>query len=225
MKRIDLNVDIGEGFPNDAELLRIATSANVCCGEHAGSWELTLETVAICRQRGVRIGAHPGYPDRASMGRSPVREEDWDMVARSLRTQVARMMEIDAGAYIKPHGAFYNEATTSGPALAALEAMLGEVPIALMGLSDTRHESAAHNASVPFIREGFADRAYTPDGRLVPRSRPGAVLDVPALVRAQALRLAPRVDSICLHGDTEGCVEFAELVRTALEQAGFEVGW
>ena len=225
MKRIDLNVDIGEGFANDAELLLFATSANVCCGEHAGSWELTLETVALCRERGIRIGAHPGYPDRASMGRAEVESEDWNKVLNSLRAQIMRMANLGACSYVKPHGAFYNEATIPGRAHSSLQTVLRGLHAPLMGLPDTDHETAAHTASVPFIREGFADRAYTPDGRLVHRSRPDALLDNPALVRAQALRLAPRVDSICLHGDSDGCVEFAELVRNALEQSGFEVGW
>ena len=225
MKRIDLNVDIAEGFPHDSELLDIATSANVCCGEHAGSWELTVGTVAMCREAGLRVGAHPGYPDRASMGRASPAPSDWETAERSVRLQIERMIEIGACDYVKPHGAFYNEAVDAGAALEALTSILNERKTPQMGLPDTGLESAARTASVPFLREGFADRAYTPDGRLIPRSRPGAVLTSADEVRAQALRLAPRVDSICLHGDTEGCVEFASLVRAALEQAGFEVGW
>jgi len=224
VKRIDLNVDIGEGYPNDFELIRIATSANICCGEHAGSRDLTLRTIQMCRDMGVRMGAHPGYPDRASMGRAPVRSSDWEAVAQSIEEQVERMLDAGACDYVKPHGSFYNDSVDEGPAAALVETILLKHRIALLGLADTCHEVAAHTAAVPFAREGFADRAYTEDGRLVPRSRPGAVLTLAADVRAQALRLAPNVDSICLHGDTDGCVEFAAMLRGALEQAGFEVG-
>lgn len=225
MKKLDLNVDIGEGFPHDAALLALATSANVCCGKHAGSWNLTRHTVALCAKHGVRIGAHPGYPDRASMGRAAVSDADWVDAIASIREQIEHLVGICHCAYIKPHGTFYNESTVPGRASSALSAIVESFKVPLMGLPGTEHEIAARAAGVSFIREGFADRAYLSDGRLVPRNRPDAVFEVPSLVRAQALLLAPRVDSLCLHGDTDGCVEFAELVRSALEQAGFEVGW
>lgn len=229
MKSIDLNVDIGEGFPHDAELLRFATSANVACGEHAGSWELTVETVELCRSRKVRIGMHPGFPDRETMGRAePI---EWNPVySASLLGQAKRFMDVCPAAYIKPHGAWYNALVRlSATELqkregAAFDVELVDIlelyPIDLMILPCA---SIAHRMPGRVIREGFADRGYQPNGQLTPRSEPGAILHEPDEIREQVLRLATEVDSICLHGDTPGCLEFAELVYKTLTDSGFKV--
>lgn len=217
MRRIDLNVDIGEGFPNDAALLEFATSANVCGGVHAGSWELTAATIELCRRKGVRIGAHPGYPNREDMGR--VRPDlSTEELRESLMEQARRFATLTTPAYLKPHGAWYNDivageasATTIAEEIAA---ELG-VPIMILPVA---------SLLVPTIREGFADRAYEADGSLRSRSLPGAVLTDPAEVAAQTLRLASEVDSICLHGDTPDALAFAELVWKTLFDAGYEVG-
>lgn len=250
MKAIDLNVDIGEGYPNDAELLNFATSANVCCGVHAGSSELTEETVALCRVKQIRIGAHPGYPDRASMGRQPLSTENQRDYLGSVFQQIRDFSAEHGAAYVKPHGAFYND--TARPISAGWDSMskhptanspyeaggyaLSLIPgtgmlimalritrMPLLGLPKTMHEPIAERAGVPFIREGFGDRAYREDWTLVPRAEAGAVLEDPKEVRDQVLRLANDVDSICLHGDTPNALEFAELIYAALSDAGFEV--
>lgn len=227
MKRIDLNVDIGEGFPHDEDLLRFATSGNVCGGEHAGSWDLTMETIHRCLEAGVRIGMHPGYPDRESMGRRTARMEDAAEYVESIRLQVERFFFFVPAAYLKPHGAFYNDATDESEAGALarslIESLCQRFQLPLMALPGTLLAHVATAARVPLMREGFADRAYRADGRLVPRSEPGAVLEDPAAIREQVLRLADQVDSICLHGDTPGCVAFAELVFKTLVDAGYEV--
>jgi UPF0271 protein len=249
-RRIDLNVDIGEGFDNDEALLEFATSANICCGEHAGSWELTQKTIELCVSKGVRIGAHPGYPDRASMGRRAMEIGEHSVFLRSLFEQLARFAGFMRPAYIKPHGAFYNQtaqilpstwvptddrwralmlddpigqAIGAIPGAGSLGMMLRVHRVPLMGLAGTAHEELAKRAEVFLLREGFADRAYRPDGTLVPRKEPGAVLVDPVEVRAQVLRIAPNVDSICLHGDTPDALEFAELVKKTLRDASFEV--
>ncbi|MFI5385711.1 MAG: LamB/YcsF family protein [Fimbriimonadales bacterium] len=249
--RIDLNVDIGEGFPHDEALLDFATSANVCGGEHAGSWELTQATVELCRSKGTRIGVHPGYPDRPAMGRRPMLIEEHSEYLKSLFGQVDRFVKLARPEYLKPHGAFYNQTAqilppTWVPTDDRWKALIDEDPIGqvlgnipgagslgmilrihrlpLMGLAGTAHEEIAKRAEVFLFREGFADRAYREDGTLVPRSEPGAVYDDPALVRAQVLRLAAKVDSICLHGDTPDALGFAELVTKTLNDAGYEVG-
>lgn len=250
-RTIDLNVDIGEGFPNDLALLEFATSANICCGSHAGSEELTLEAAARCRERNVRIGAHPGYPDRASMGRlslaSGQHERDY---LKSLFDQVEWFVTAIGASYLKPHGAFYNDTAvvlpsdwewsqrkqplatryeTSGlflaqyPGMQSLMMILRIHHLPLMGLATTSHRVLAERAGQPLIREGFADRAYNADGTLVSRTEPGAVLTDQGAVREQVIKIAPFVDSICLHGDTPDCVEFAELVRKTLEDQGYEV--
>ncbi len=223
MKRVDINVDVGEGFTFDDALLSIATSANVCCGAHAGSVEVCLETVAKCRSLGVRVGAHPGFPDRANMGRAPFPmedEQDRVLLLRSLMEQVS-LADWD---YIKPHGSLYNTTTKEGAATVPLVATVLHLKVPLLGMPGTHHEHIAFAAEVPFLREGFADRAYTPTGVLVPRTEAGAVLSDMSQIADQVSVLANRVDSICVHGDSPGCVEIAALVRTTLESAGYEVG-
>lgn len=249
-RQIDLNVDIGEGFPFDLALLEFASSANVCCGEHAGSWDLTLETVARCREAGVRVGAHPGYPDRASMGRRSMPSEcvrDW---LQSIHAQIERFARECEPSYVKPHGALYNDTAVLlpldwGSALRSVESeqayhavglYLAQYPglqalsmslrihrLALMGLVSTAHWVIAERAGVPLIREGFADRRYTDLGTLVPRSEPGAMLTDPNEIRRQVLLMADQADSICLHGDGERVLEFAELVYKTLVDSGYKV--
>lgn len=221
MKRIDLNVDIGEGFPHDRDLLRFATSANICCGEHAGSWELTRETIQLCLETGTRIGMHPGYPDRAEMGRVPLLPHLAGAYAASIDSQVERFFFFVPAAYLKPHGALYNDAVLGNQsALAMVRSVCSRFQLPVLALPGTPLAETARTS----IREGFADRAYRPNGTLVPRSEPGAVLHEPSEIRRQVLQLAPKVDSICLHGDTPGCMEFAEIVFAALADAGYEVG-
>lgn len=237
MKKVDLNVDIGEGFPYDEALLDYATSANVCCGEHAGSWELTLSTLDLCRQKGVRIGMHPGFPDRESMGRRMPEESDIDAFAQSIEMQVRRFEEAGGAAYIKPHGAWYNVLSLAkGSSINVSPAIFGACGGVLFGieirtglpamlLKGCAAAAATRMGGGTVIEEGFADRAYLPNGSLMPRSEPGAVLRDPKEIKDQVLRLAPEVDSICLHGDTPGCLEFAQMVRRTLEDAGYEVGY
>lgn len=222
MRCRDLNVDIGEGFPFDGALLEIATSANIACGVHAGSWDLTIATIELCRAHGVRIGVHPGFPDRASMGRRVLSAEEVDHAQAGLVDQVERFLAIapDA-AYVKPHGAFYTmgmgpRSPERDAALAALCAVLEAARLPLMTIEGTPPAYLAAEIGVGVIAEGFADRAYRADGTLVPRGEPGAVLEDPSAIEAQVERLADQVDSICLHGDNPGCVEFARRVRDKL---------
>jgi UPF0271 protein len=249
-RRVDLNVDIGEGFPYDRELLRFATSANVCCGVHAGSAEITLEAAARCREFDVRIGAHPGYPDRASMGRATLAEGHERDYLKSLFDQAEWFVTTIGAAYLKPHGGFYNDTAVvlphdwewsmrkqplatryenggiflaQYPGMQSLMMLLRIYKLPLMGLEATAHKVLSERAGQPLIREGFADRAYLPTGALMPRSQEGAVLKDPLVVKEQVLRLAPFVDSVCLHGDTENCVEFAEQVYGSLVDQGYEV--
>jgi UPF0271 protein len=249
-RKIDLNVDIAEGFGHDAELLSFATSANVCCGMHAGSEETAIEAAARCRERNVRVGIHPGYPDRPSMGRGTLSVETERDYLRSLFDQVEWFKTALGGEYLKPHGGFYNDTAvvlpddwewserkqplasryeTGGlflakyPGMQSLIMILRIHQLPLMGLDSTSHRVLALRAGQPLIREGFADRAYREDGTLVPRGEPGAVLSDLGAVREQVIRIAPFVDSICLHGDTPDCVEFAEVVFRTLVDEGYEV--
>jgi UPF0271 protein len=158
------------------------------------------------------------------MGRAPIvfnGEEDRAALSRSLLQQV----EVAAWDYVKPHGALYNATTRIGPATVPVVNMVLSLGLPLMGIPGTHHEDIADAAGVLFIREGFADRAYLPEGLLVPRGSPGAVLGDLGQIADQVLVLAERVDSICVHGDGPGCVEIAALVRRTLEGAGYEVGF
>lgn len=224
MKRVDINVDIAEGFLWDEALLGVATSANVCCGSHAGSADLTRSTISRCRERGVRVGLHPGYPDREGMGRRPfatlaMTADDWaDELWRQL------MPFVEDAAYIKPHGAFYHDVLVDPGLADVLVAVLRRTSLPLMGMREIGHDTIADRAGVALISEGFADRRYTPEGMLVARTQPDAVHNDPVAMGRQAVELAMQVDTVCIHGDTPGCVEAAHAVRSALEVAGFEVG-
>lgn len=229
-KRVDLNVDIGEGFPYDKGLLEFATSANIGCGEHVGNWETSLETISLAQKMGRRIGIHPGFPDRKTMGRViPLYPEP--QLQMSLMSQVVRFMDVCKASYIKPHGAWYNLLTQGEQgelpgsiavfATRSLFAILKEYRLPVMILPCKLTKTLGANF---VIREGFADRGYTPTGTLIPRDQPGALLEDESEIRDQVLRLAESVDSICLHGDGAHCVEFAKLVSRTLTDAGYEVG-
>ena len=234
MRRIDLNVDIGEGFPNDEALLEFATSANICCGEHAGSWELTLATIDLCRRRQVRVGIHPGFPDRATMGRvAPTTiPATW---FESLKDQCQKFVAATEADYVKPHGAWYQALTCPDASLdidfdsvancmRMVQQMGREYDLPIMILSQSLAELAIKGGGGRVIREGFADRGYEPDGTLVQRGKPGAILADQEQIKAQVLRLATAVDSICVHGDTPDCLVFAEMIKRTLIDAGYEVG-
>lgn len=227
-------MDIGEGFPNDEALLEFATSANVCCGEHAGNWELTLTTIAMCRSKGVRIGMHPGFPDRQSMGRRVPKHIPGNWL-QSLTDQSLRFWEWYKPAYLKPHGAWYNilaslpddaiDPQSNGDCarvLFELENRL-KLPIMIMPMGGAFRAIQANGGRV--ICEGFADRGYGADGTLIPRMKPGAILEDSDAIQKQVLALTSKVDSICLHGDSSSCLEFAELVKRTLVDGGYEVGF
>jgi UPF0271 protein len=232
--RVDLNADLGESWErwrsgDDVLLLDVVTSANVCCGAYAGDGELMRRTCEAAVERGVAIGAQVGYPDREGFGRVFV-----DLAPTDLTDEVVRQVHaLDEAArevggevtYVKPHGALYNAIVHhEGQAAAVVEALrVLDRPLPLLGLPGSRVLDLARDAGMPTVREGFADRAYTPQGRLVPRTEAGAVLHEPAEVAAQAERLLGRVDSICVHSDSPGALGLARAVRAALEQAGASV--
>lgn len=232
--RVDLNADLGESWERwrsgeDALLLDVVTSANVCCGAYAGDADLMRATCEAAVARGVAIGAQVGYRDRDNFGRVFV-DMAPDELAAELAGQVRLLDGIARAAggtvtYVKPHGALYNAIVHHEQhARAVVDAVLSlEEPLPVLGLPGARVLEIAADAGVPVVHEGFADRAYTPDGRLVPRSEPGAVLDDPAAVGAQAVRLLGAVASICVHSDSPGALALAGAVRAALEGAGAEV--
>jgi len=247
MAAIDLNADLGEtvdGVPtaDDEAMFAVISSANVACGGHAGDASSMREAVALAERFGVAVGAHPSYPDRANFGRIAVAMDPADLgsvVAEQLAALVAAGAELR---YVKPHGALYHavigdrgQADAVARAIADRSALLGR-PLPVLGLPGEIAEAAA-SVGLPFVHEAFLDRGYLPDGSLVPRTQPGALLEDPDLVAARAVRLARegvveavdgsvvRADaaSLCVHGDSPAAVEMARAVRAALAAAGVEV--
>lgn len=240
---IDLNADLGEGL-DDALLLPFLTSANVACGAHAGSPAIMDRTVALLLERGIAIGAHPGYADRENFGRLD-RALDAAQVRDLVSVQIAALDEIVQRrggrlAHVKAHGALYNRAARD-PWLAreiAAAVRAHRADLLLFGLAGSVQLDAARDAGLGAVGEAFADRGYQPDGSLVPRSQPGALLLEPEAAAAQALliardgcalaaggaRVAIAAQTICLHGDTPGAAQIARAVRARLESAGVGLG-
>lgn len=229
--RIDLNADLGESWPRwtsgeDIALLDVVTSANVCCGAYAGDAELMRVTCEAAVARGVAIGAQVGYRDRENFGRVFV-----DLAPEDLSAEVLGQIQLLDGiaravggrvSYVKPHGALYNAIVDDEVQARAVVEAISELaePLPLMGLPRSMSLEIAQARGMVVLREGFADRAYTPQGRLVARTQPGAVLDDPEAVADQARRLLGGVDSLCVHSDSPGALELARAVRGALEAAG-----
>ena len=240
MASIDLNADLGEGCGDDAALLAVVSSCNVACGGHAGDAESMAKTVSMAIANGVAVGAHPAYPDRKGFGRESnfMRGDD---LYESLTNQVTDLADIAAnlGAkllHVKPHGALYNDAVCDAELADIIARVTAETPgtPALMGMSGTELEHAAARHGLQFIAEAFIDRAYEPDGTLVPRKEPGAVHEDLNVATTQALRLATdgevtarngdevtvRANTLCIHSDTPGAAEKARAVRDVLESQG-----
>lgn len=235
MRAIDVNVDIGEGFPYDRELLKYASSANVCCGQHAGNFDLTEETINRCLEAGVRIGMHPGFPDRVSMGRRIPTPDVKDLWYGSLAVQVDQFLRVYKPPYLKPHGALYTMISRLGhyekreelqlhrEASRELGLAIKGKGLALMIQAEANLDEFFKYADVTILHEEFAERRYDPDGWLRARSEPNSLLTDPQEIREQVLRLAPNSESLCIHGDSPRCVETIELVVKTLRDAGYEV--
>ena len=230
MKSVDLNADIGEGTgPGyDDALLDIVTSASIACGGHAGDSESMERTVLLATAKAVRIGAHPSFPDRQGFGRRDMHIDAKALIA-SLKSQVGSLSDIAAAhntsvAYIKPHGALYNEAAKGNNASAeAVLAVAREFGLMLMMLAGSPLALTA--AELGVITEGFIDRGYASDGSLLPRSHPEALISDPLVAAEQAVRLAERVDSLCIHSDSPNAIEIAKRARSRLVEAGYTIGW
>lgn len=243
--RIDLNADLGESFGPwpmgaDAALMEVITSANIACGFHAGDPDHMRAAMERAVAQGVGIGAHPGLPDLQGFGRRRMAisaQEARNLVAYQLGAAqgVARL----AGGqvrHLKLHGALANMAAEDEAlAHACFEGALAVDPeIILMVIAGTAQARVAQALEARVALEIFADRAYTETGLLLDRRAPGAVLHAPeiicarviamlnagAIITAQGTHLPTRIDTICLHGDTDGAVQIARALRRALEDAG-----
>ncbi|NWL33129.1 LamB/YcsF family protein [Paenarthrobacter nitroguajacolicus] len=245
---MDLNADLGESFGSwtmgdDASMFRIVSSANVACGFHAGDPLTMLDSCRAAFELDVRVGAHVGYRDLAGFGRRSL-DMTFDELFGDVLYQLGALdgMAHAVGAsvdYVKPHGALYNrivrDAEQAEAVVAAVHAYDPGLPV--LGLPGSAWLRLAEESGHPVFREAFVDRAYLPDGTLVPRTQEGAVLHDPDAVVAQAVRLATRkevlaidgtvvpvlADSLCIHGDTPGAVNMAAAVREGLEHAGVQI--
>lgn len=248
MYKVDLNSDIGESFGaykmgDDAAVMDAVTSANVACGFHAGDPLVMKKTIKNCAAKGVAVGAHPGYPDLVGFGRRNMKctpeEEYADCLYQIGALSAFCRTNGLALQHVKPHGAMYNQAAKDpGLARAIARAVKdsGE-NIILMGLANSEFENAAKEMGVPFAAEAFADRGYMPDGSLVPRSQPGAIIHDVEEAAKRVVRMVTegtvgavdgtvinfRPQSICMHGDTPEAVDMAKTVRRELEAAGVKV--
>jgi 5-oxoprolinase (ATP-hydrolysing) subunit A len=225
---IDLNCDLGEGCPYDAELMPLITSANVACGFHAGDPAAAHAALTSAARHSVQVGAHPGFPDREGFGRRELARSEEQMFEDCVY-QIGALAGLAKSVglplrYVKPHGALYNMACRDDayarPVVAAAE-LFG---LALMGLPDSRLQALCRGR-IPFITEGFADRRYLPDGSLVPRSRPDAFVEEPgeAVRQAEWLLREKGVRTLCVHGDNPQALTFVRTLREELVRRGVEV--
>jgi UPF0271 protein len=246
--RLDLNADVGESFGvyklgQDAQVMPAISSASIACGFHAGDPATMRETVALARANGVAVGAHPGFPDLVGFGRRDIRataREVEDFVTYQIGALMAVAMAQGVRLqHVKAHGALYNIAVRDAAVADAIARATAAVDpgLILFGLPGSELIAAGHRAGLRTAREGFADRAYQPDGTLVPRNEPGAVIDDPATVVGRAVSMARdrtvsaadgspiavEIETICVHGDTPDAAMLASRIRQALAHAGVSV--
>jgi len=246
--RINLNADLGEGYGpwhmgDDAAMLDIVASANIACGGHAGDPDVMRRTVRLARERGVSIGAHPGYPDLQGFGRRAMA-----LSSVELENQIAAQVGALAGiaaleatrvTHVKPHGALNNLACVDRGVADTICRSIHAIDPGLILLAPAASQLvlAGRAAGLVVVEEIFADRAYLPDGQLVPRSRADAMIHGPAaclahvlamlearaLIAADGTRLATPIGSICVHGDSPDAVGVARHLRAGLQQAGHDI--
>lgn len=239
-RSIDLNCDLGEGAPYDADLMRLVSSANIACGGHAGDAESMAAAVALARQHGVAIGAHPGHADRAHFGRRELAITP-DEAAALVTDQVAALEAVagEPPRHVKLHGGLYHQAgrdVTLGEAI--VRAIVARWPCAvLIAFAGSPLVAVARSRGLTVAQEAFIDRGYAPNGALVPRCQPGAEIADPGVAAARAVRLVHEgvveaidgtplpiaADTLCLHGDGVAVVEAADAVREALLAEGVAI--
>lgn len=248
MYSIDFNSDLGESFGaykmgRDEEILPLVSSANVACGFHAGDPTVMAKTVELCRNSGTAIGAHPGFSDLVGFGRRNMNVSPSD-VKNMILYQIGALDAFCKAAHIKlqhvkPHGALYNMAAKDDTLAQAICQGIYEYDpsLILLGLANSKMIKKAKEIGLPCAEEVFADRAYEDDGTLVPRAKPGAMIEdedeaverVIGMVKKGAVKsingkdIEIRADSVCIHGDSEKALLFAQKIRNALEKENVAV--
>ena len=226
---VDLNCDVGEGA-RDERLMPNLTSVSIACGGHAGDAESMHASLRAAARNGLLVGAHPGYPDREGFGRREVVLPSVDLfmtVVSQLEALglVAMQQEADL-THVKTHGALYNRAWTDPEtADAVARAVIAWSPVvALFCPPGSAQEAAAERLGLPVIREAFADRRYGPDGALLPRSEPGALITDPADLKAQLSSIAGlEFDTLCVHSDNPAAAELVAALPGLLDELGWEL--
>ncbi len=243
MRAIDLNCDLGEGYANDAELMKLISSANVACGFHAGDIDTMKRTVELALTHNVAIGAHPGYADREGFGRNSYSSSPSDVFA-IVREQILTLTDVckDLDAklhHVKPHGALYNQAARSPELATAIAESVRDVDATLIlyGLAGSALISEAKAVGLTTASEVFADRTYALDGTLTPRSEPNALIDDVDRAASQVMEMIElgtvaatggemipiTAETICIHGDGPNAVTFARSIRNTLMTKGIRI--
>jgi 5-oxoprolinase (ATP-hydrolysing) subunit A len=240
---VDLNADLGEGSGHDEELFELISSANIATGFHAGDSDTMHAAVSAAKKHGVAVGAHPSFFDRENFGRKELKvpnDEVFDAVAYQLGIFQAIASALDVRPnHVKPHGALYNIAVNDEKLADAIARAIESVDPKLILFAPDKSELARAGEvhGLQIAREIFADRNYMNEGWLVPRTRPDALLHDPKQAAARVLRMLReekvrsvegrdvdvRGETICVHGDTPGAVEFARELRTQLEREGVRI--
>ena len=229
--KIDLNCDLGEGIGNDEAIMPFITSANIACGFHAGNKYTIRETVRLAKKFRVNVGAHPSWEDRENFGRKEINvslEEAEKIVLYQIELLSKIVKEENVTlTHVKPHGALYNQAARDIDLARAIVRAVKSVcvDLCLVGLAGSRLIEAGVEMGLRVAREGFPDRSYNPDGSLMSRSLPGAVIESSDAIAKHALQLiqSGKIDTLCLHGDHPHATENAKLLRKVLEKNGVEV--
>ena len=247
--KIDLNSDLGEGFGawdmgNDNAMLDVASSVNIACGYHAGDSDIMLKTAKLAKQRGVSIGAHPGYRDLHGFGRRPIPGLKSSEIETMVAYQIGALQAVTAlgghkVTHVKAHGALSNVGCADDMTARAIATAIKAVDPELyfVVLANSALVRAGEAAGLKLIHEVFADRAYEDDAQLVARSKPGAVLHDGNMIAQRVVRMVQdgaivaasgkiikvKIDTVCIHGDTPGAVEIARVVRSELNSNGIDV--
>jgi UPF0271 protein len=249
--KIDINCDMGESFGSyklglDEEVIQYITSANIACGYHAGDPLVMEKTVSMAKDHGVAVGAHPGFPDLMGFGRRNI-DATLEEIKGYVVYQIGALQAFARAQgltveHVKPHGAMYLMAVEDEKISEAIVEAIASVDkdlifVALAGSKGEKMTKIGEKIGLRVAYEAFPDRAYTPDGTLVSRRQPGAVIKDPDLVAQRALMMAKegmveaidgtkipfRPETLCVHGDTPGAVNLVRKIRETLTESGVEV--
>ena len=248
-RHIDLNCDMGEGETKasaalDRELMQFISSCSIACGGHTGSEHSMRQTAASALNAGLRIGAHPSYPDRENFGRQSMSISE-SALSAAITEQTAALKAIvtELGgelSFVKPHGALYNDMARDAQltSLVVTTIKAFDPTLKIMGLAGSHCSAICENLAMPFLGEAFADRRYADDGQLSPRSQDGAVITEPETAAEQIMSIVEharvesingkwlplQAQSICVHSDTPGALEHLTLISNHLISRGLTIG-